>query len=209
MKVIGYVRVSTEEQASHGVSLAAQEAKIRAYADLFGHELTEVIVDGGQSAKSLTRPGLQQALAALKTGQAEGLLIAKLDRLTRSVRDLGDLLEAYFQKFALMSVGEQVDTSTAGGRMMLNLMTVMSQWEREIIGERTSAALQHLKAQGVKLGAPALESPEVLARVRELRGEGKTFREIARILTNEGAKTLKGGAWFSSTVQRLLARGTK
>ena len=176
MKVIGYVRVSTEEQASHSVSLAAQEAKICAYADLFGHELTEVIVDAGQSAKSLGRPGLQQALGALQAGPAEGLLIAKMDRLTRSVRDLGDLLECHSQKFALMSIGEQVDTSTAGGRMMLNLMTVMSQWEREVIGERTSAALQHKKAQGQKLGAPA----------RELRAAGQTFQVVADTLTAEG-----------------------
>lgn len=101
MKVIGYVRVSTEEQATQGVSLAAQEAKLRQYRELFGHDLVEVVNDGGQSAKTLNRPGLQSALAALKNGQADGLLVLKLDRLTRSVRDLGELLESYFTKSAL------------------------------------------------------------------------------------------------------------
>lgn len=167
MKVIASFRVSTEEQASHGVSLAAQEAKVRAYCDLYGHDLVEVVVDAGQSAKSLNRPGLQRALVALKVGEAEGLLVLKLDRLTRSVRDLGELLEAYFQKAALISIQEQCDTSSAAGRLVLNVMTSVAQWERETISERTNAALQYKKSQGVKLGAPALTDQATLARAQE------------------------------------------
>ena len=88
-KAIGYIRVSTDRQADHGVSLEAQKAKLTAYAALYDLELVEVIVDPGASAKTLKRPGLQRALQLLRQGQATALLVAKLDRLTRSVKDLG------------------------------------------------------------------------------------------------------------------------
>jgi site-specific DNA recombinase len=106
MKVLGYVRVSTEEQAELGVSLEAQQAKLTAYAGLYDLELVEVIVDAGVSAKSFNRPGLQRALSMLRKGKAQGLLVAKLDRLTRSMRDLGALVEDELVKgkWALLSV---------------------------------------------------------------------------------------------------------
>ncbi len=206
MKVIAYTRVSTEEQATQGVSLAAQEAKLRAYCDLYGHELLEVVVDAGESAKTLNRPGLQRALAALKAGEAEGLLVLKLDRLTRSVRDLGELLENYFQRSALLSLQEQCDTSTAAGRLVLNLLTSVAQWERESTGERTRTALQHKKSQGVKLGAPSLKDGATIARAAALKAEGLTLRQVAEQLTAEGFQTLRGGRWEAMTVKRLLDR---
>lgn len=206
MKVVAYVRVSTEEQASQGVSLQAQEAKVRQYCDLYGHELAEVVVDAGASAKTLSRPGLTKVLAALQAGEVEGVVILKLDRLTRSVRDLGYLLETYFTTKALLSVMEQTDTSTAGGRLVLNLLISVSQWEREVIGERTSAALQHKKSQGVKLGAPALADQATLARVQELRGQGLTLRQMGETLQAEGYKTARGGNWGPSTLKKILER---
>ena len=206
MKVIAYCRVSTEEQAAQGVSLQVQEAKVRQYCDLYGHDLVEVVVDAGQSAKSLNRPGLTRVLAALTTNEVEGVVILKLDRLTRSVRDLGHLLETYFQKSALLSVMEQTDTSTAGGRLVLNLLISVSQWEREVIGERTSAALQHKKSQGVKLGAPALKNEATLARINELRSQGLSMANVAQQLTAEGHKTQRGGTWQAMTVKKILDR---
>ena len=209
MKVVAYVRVSTEEQASHGVSLAAQEAKLRSYCELYDHELVEVVVDAGQSAKSLNRPGLQQALGMLRRGEAQGLLVLKLDRLTRSVRDLGELLETYFQSSALVSLQEQCDTSTAAGRLVLNVMTSVAQWERETTSERTSAALQYKKTQGVQLGAPALKDEATIARAVALKAEGLTLRQVAEQLTAEGFQTLKGGRWEAMTVKRLLDRAVR
>ena len=216
--VIGYIRVSTDEQAQGGVSLAAQRAKLEAYCGLYDLNLVEVVEDAGFSAKSLNRPGITTVLAALESGQAEGLLITKLDRLTRSVKDLGGLLETHFSsRFDLLSVEDRFDTSTAAGRLCLNMMASISQWEREVIGERTSAALQHLKAQGQHVGAPGLgfemvdgqkvENPEelgTLARIAELHAEGLVLREIATCLTVEGHKTKRGGAWHAKTVARAL-----
>lgn len=216
MKVIGYIRVSTDEQAQGGYSLGAQRAKLEQYAALYDMELVEVVVDAGVSAKTLDRPGLHQALAALKSGQAEGILVAKLDRLTRSVKDLGALLEGYFaSKFALLSVADQIDTSTAAGRLVLNVLTSVAQWEREAIGERTSAALRHKIANGEHVGAPALGfevqdgklvenegETETLERISELRAAGHTFRHIAATLTVEGFRTKRGANWNPGTVQR-------
>jgi hypothetical protein len=141
-RTIAYLRVSTDKQADRGVSLDAQRAKATAYAELYDLELVEVIVDAGESAKSLDRPGLKRALGMLKAGEAEALLVVKLDRLTRSVVDLGTLLERYFApgKAALLSVGEQIDTRSAAGRLVLNVLASVSQWEREAIGERVTSS---------------------------------------------------------------------
>jgi site-specific DNA recombinase len=109
MQAIGYVRVSTDRQAEQGVSLEAQEAKIRAMATIHSAELVEVIVDGGESAKSLNRPGLQRLLALINAGQVQAVIVAKLDRLTRSVKDLCNLLELFEKrKVAPISVAESL-----------------------------------------------------------------------------------------------------
>jgi DNA invertase Pin-like site-specific DNA recombinase len=220
MKVIGYVRVSTDEQATNGVSLDAQRTKLEQYAALYELDLVEIIVDAGASAKSLKRDGLTEALARLDAGEAEGLLVAKLDRLTRSVKDLGSLLDDYFRtKFSLLSVADQIDTSTAAGRLVLNVLASVSEWEREAIGERTSAALQHKIANGEHVGAPALgfdvvagelqkndTETETINRIHALAAEGRTLRDIAAIMEAEGLKTKRGGNWHPQTISRVLKR---
>jgi predicted site-specific integrase-resolvase len=124
MKTVGYVRVSTDKQAEHGVSLEAQEAKIRAMATLHGTELSEVIVDGGESAKGLNRPGIARLLARVDAGSVKVVIVAKLDRLTRSVKDLCELLERFERRgVSLVSVAESLDTGSAAGRLVLNIMT--------------------------------------------------------------------------------------
>src|SRR5262249_37494924 len=131
-----------------------QRAKVAAYAELYDLELVEVVVDAGASAKTLERTGLQRALGMLRGGRAEALLVVKLDRLTRPVKDLGALVEEYFAtgRWALLSVGEQVDRRTAAGRLVLNVLASVAQWEREATGERTAAAMQHKAAQGEYTG---------------------------------------------------------
>lgn len=220
MKVIGYTRVSTDEQAQGGVSLEAQRAKLEQYAELYDLELVDIVVDAGVSAKNLNRDGLKSALAVLERGHAAGLLVAKLDRLTRSVRDLSDLLEKYFgTKYALLSVAEKVDTSSAAGRMILNIMATVSQWEREVIGERTSAALQHKIAQGQHVGSPGLgfrmadgqlqadqAEGSIVERILGLREDGLTLQAIADTLNDEKIPTKRGGRWHPSTVTYILSR---
>src|SRR5580765_8044508 len=123
MIAIGYVRVSTDRQAEYGVSLDAQEAKIRAMATVQGAELIDVIVDGGESAKSLNRPGLQRLMGLVNGGKVRAVIVAKLDRLTRSVKDLCGLLEMFEKRgVALISVAESLDTASAAGRLVITIM---------------------------------------------------------------------------------------
>ena len=211
LRVLGYVRVSTDQQADEGVGLEAQRTRIDAFAVATDLELVDIVEDAGVSAKSLERPGLRRALAALEAGRADGLLVAKLDRLTRSVRDLGELVTVYFaSKFSLFSVGDSIDTRSAGGRLVLHVLISVAQWEREAIGERTREALAELKRQGKQLGAPRLgavadEHPTV-ERMAALRREGHSLRRIAERLTAEGHPTKRGGHWGPETVRKVLSR---
>jgi len=116
-------------------------------------ELIDLIVDGGESAKSLQRPGMEQLLALVDSKKVQAVIVAKLDRLTRSVKDLCELLERFERRgVALVSVAESLDTSSAAGRLVLNIMTAVSQWEREAIGERTRDAMRHKLSQGERAG---------------------------------------------------------
>src|SRR5713226_403369 len=107
-----------------------------------GAEIVELIVDGGESAKNLNRPGMERLLALVDQGKFQTVIIAKLDRLTRSVKDLAELLERFQKRgVSLVSVAESLDTGSAAGRLVINIMTAVSQWEREAIGERTRDAM--------------------------------------------------------------------
>jgi DNA invertase Pin-like site-specific DNA recombinase len=222
-RTIVYCRVSTDKQADRGVSLEAQQAKARAYAELYDLNIVDVVIDAGQSAKTLARPGLERALGMLKSGKADALLVVKLDRLTRSVRDLGHLLERYFApgKAALLSVGEQIDTRSAGGRLVLNVLASVSQWEREAAGERVSAALQYKASQGEYTGGdtpygyrlaadgerlePEPAEQVLVSRARRLRRKGLSLRAVARELEVQGFRTRKGRPFAAVQVQRMLA----
>lgn len=218
-RAIGYIRVSTDKQAEQGVSLEAQRQKIEAYASLYDLQLVDLVVEQG-SAKTLERPGLNSVLSRLQAGEASAVIVVKLDRLTRSVVDLGKLVERYFQQFALLSVSEQIDTRSAAGRLVLNVLASVSQWEREVIGERTSVAMQHLKAAGRYTGGQApygyrLDAegqlvefePEqrVLSLVRHYRQQGLAVRKIANILSEQGFRSRAGKPLHFQAIARLAA----
>jgi DNA invertase Pin-like site-specific DNA recombinase len=220
-RTIAYLRVSTEKQADKGVSLEAQRAKATAYAQLYDLDLCEVIVDAGESAKSLDRPGLRRALGMLKRGEAGALLVVKLDRLTRSVVDLGGLVEQYFAPgTALLSVSEQIDTRSAAGRLVLNVLASVSQWEREAIGERTATAMQHKASQGEYTGGPPPygrrvgpdggrleanpEEEEARAVARLLRAQGLSLRGVAEELERRGVRSRSGRGFAPVQVKRMV-----
>ena len=218
MRVIGYVRVSTDKQADRGVSLEAQTEKIRAMAVVQGAEVVDIIVDAGESAKSLDRPGMDRLQAVLNSGTIDAVIIAKLDRLTRSVKDLADLLERFHRRgVALVSVAESLDTGSAAGRLVLNIMTAVSQWEREAIGERTQTALMHKKAHrkvynhvpyGFYRDGDALvalaDEQTVVGRIRAWRAGGWPLRRIADTLNRDAVPTKQGNRWFPQTVKDVL-----
>jgi site-specific DNA recombinase len=215
---IAYVRVSTEDQAREGVSLAAQEAKIASYCAALEFPLAEVVRDAGESAKSLQRPGIAQILEWVREGSVDRIIVAKLDRLTRSVRDLADLIELCAKHdVALVSIGETLDTSTAAGCMIVNMLGVISQWEREAIGERTATALAHKRQQravygttpfgyrreGDALVPDAVEQAALSEAVRMDRA-GSSFREIQRFFEKRGVRPHRGKAWYLATVRDVL-----
>ncbi len=235
MRAVGYIRVSSEEQASEGVSLDAQKAKVQGYAALYDLELVAVEVDAGASAKTLDRPALARALGRLDRGEADGLVIAKLDRLSRSVGDWDQLIARYFGERAgkkLWSVADSIDTRTAAGRLVLNVLMSVAQWEREAIGERTRDALQHKIRTGSRCGkvrfgheldpldprrsrkrglpvglASAPAEAQAVALMKELAAGGMPLRAIARELTGRGIPTKEGRpSWDHSTVKRILSR---
>lgn len=205
MRVIGYLRVSTEEQASSGLGLEAQRARITSEAAHKGWEVVW-IVDEGHSAKSLDRPGAQEALRLLAAHEADALVVAKLDRLSRSVVDFSNTLTlAKKEGWSVVLLDLGVDTSTPNGRLVSGLMAQIAQWERELIGERTREALHAAKARGQRLGRPRATPDEVVAQVVELHNDGMSLRAIASHLTDSRVPTTRGAAeWRASTVRRVL-----
>lgn len=226
MRVAGYVRVSSEDQARDGVSLDAQREKVRLFAELHGLVLAEVVTDAGVSAKSLDRPGLSRVLAVLDAGEVAGLVVFKLDRLTRNLGDWTDLIDRYFGEKggrALMSVSESIDTRTAAGRMVLNIMMTVAQWERETIVERTRGAMAFKRSRGERVsrhipfgyrlagdGKTLVTDPAeaaVLAEVLGMRGAGMGAYAIAAELTRRKVPTKTGrDRWSHVTVGKLIGR---
>ena len=223
--MILYARVSTDEQVRSGHSIDAQAAKLRSWAELFGHTVVAAITDAGESAKSLKRSGIQQALSMLTSGEADGIVVAKLDRLTRNIADWQSLIDGYFGDRAgkeLFSLGDAIDTTTAGGRLVLNVLLSVAQWEREAIGERTRAALQHKlsnnrRAGEVRYGWDLLDDGEtlipneaeqaVIDLALRLRESGMSYRKIADELTARGILTKKGNtSWSHNTVTSMIKK---
>ena len=220
LRIVAYTRVSTQEQAEKGVSLDAQRARLEAYCVAQGWPAPELVTDAGVSAKSLERPGLDQVLAEVRRKKVDVLLILKLDRLTRSVADLAPLVKTLERGGCqLVSLGESLDTTTAAGRLMLNLLVSVSQWEREAIAERTTMALRHLRDTGKAYNHTPLgfkRNGELLfkdelefetgQRIVRLHDEGQSMNQIAVTLNEGNVPTKLGGRWHASTVKRILDR---
>ncbi|WP_347756803.1 recombinase family protein [Agrococcus sp. ProA11] len=207
--MIGYLRVSTEEQANSGLGLEAQRDTIQRYADAHGWEVTWY-VDEGLSAKSLDRPQLQAALARLhvipKRRDVDGIVVAKLDRLSRSVHDFSGILKlAAARKWSVVAIDLGVDTSTPTGKLVANVMMSVAEWEREVIGERTSAAMQAAKRQGRHMGRVSTLPQRTGDRLLALRAT-YTLTATAAALNAEGLTTATGAPWTVNTVAKVQRR---
>ena len=204
--VIGYIRVSTEEQADSGLGLEAQRATITSECHRRGWELVAMYEDAGSSAKTIARrPGAVAALEALERGEAAALVVAKLDRATRSTVDAAQLLErAQRGGWSLVALDLGVDTTTPAGELVANVMAAVAQWERRAIGARTKEALAAKRAQGVRLGRPRVVPRRVVTRITKARRAGQGWSAIARTLEADGVPTAHGGSrWHPSTVRAI------
>lgn len=207
--MIGYLRVSTEEQANSGLALDAQRDTIQRYADAHGWDMVWY-VDEGLSAKSLARPQLQAALTQLhalpKRRDVGGIVGAKLDRLSRSVHDFSGILKlAAARKWAVVAIDLDVDTSTPTGKLVANVMMSVAEWEREVIGERTSTAMQAAKRQGRHMGRVSLLSQATSRRLMALRATHALADTAAR-LNAEGLTTATGEPWSINTASKVQKR---
>lgn len=227
MKAIGYIRVSTENQATEGVSLEAQEAKIRAWCDLNDYDLVDLHVDAGISgARADNRPGLQIALKAACTHHG-ALIVYSLSRLARSTRDTITIAEQLDRSKAdLVSLSEKIDTTTAAGKMVFRMLAVLNEFERDQIAERTQAAMDHLRRKGKRIShvipfgfdlaadgetlIPNATEQKALALIKALREDGMSLRKIGAYLEKKGILNKSGGhRWYPMTIKKILDREAK
>lgn len=208
--VLGYCRVSTEEQATSGLGLVAQAEAIKLECERRGLPLLAMHTDAGVSGKSLSRPALTAALGALDAGEGSVLMVAKLDRLTRSVHDATGLMAtAQSGGWGLVALDAPVDTTTPQGAAMAQVLAVFAELERRLIGERTKAALAVRRSQGVKLGRPRNLPDGVVSRIVDARQTGSTWAAIASDLNEQGIPTSQGGKrWYPATVRHVARAAT-
>lgn len=219
-QAIGYIRVSSAQQAQEGVSLEAQQAKIEQWCLANGYELVNVFKDEGISGKRMdTRQGLQDALATLKRGNA--FVFYSMSRVARSTKDMLSIGELITKKKAdMVSVIENFDTTTATGKMMFQMLAVLAEFERNLVGERTATVLQNKKANrqvytnqtpyGFKAVNGRLEQVKqevkVVAEIQQARAKGKTLQAIADNLNSRGIPTKTNKQWQPATIHLLLQR---
>jgi DNA invertase Pin-like site-specific DNA recombinase len=208
LTVVGYCRVSTDDQAENGAGLEAQRVALREEAARRGWHLAAIHEDTASGRSMHRRPGLAAALDDLENGPANALLVAKLDRLSRSLIDFASLMaRSQRNGWALVALDLGVDTSTPQGEMMVGVLAVFAQFERRLIGQRTREALAAKRAQGVRLGREPLPIDELARHVAGMRQAGMTLRGIAEQLNSDCVPTLGGSrAWSTSTVDGLLRR---
>ena len=223
MSAVGYVRVSTEDQAKEGVSLDNQKVKIIAYCQLKDLELREIVEDAGISAKNLKRTGVQKVLRLARRKEIDAVVVYKLDRIFRSTVDALETTKA-FDKWGVSfhSIEETLDTRSAMGRFFFTLTAALAEMERGLIGERTKAALAHKRAKSEKTGGdipygyditpPGIltkneTEQEVIRMIRRLNRDGYSLRQICRELEQAGYSTKRGNpTWQPSTISKILNR---
>jgi site-specific DNA recombinase len=222
-RVVGYVRVSTQDQSDSGCSLVLQREKIEGYCKLHELELLHIYEDAGLSAKNINgRPAFVGCLEFLRAKKADGLICYKLDRAFRSTTDCLETVEMLKQKgLEFISITENVSTDGAIGTLFVSILASLSAFERQLTSERTSQALQGKIQRGERTGSlrygydldpdgihlvPNPEEQRVLAKIRRYRAKGISLRGIADRLNKQGCTTKQGGPWKHSTIQGLVTR---
>jgi len=222
MKAIGYIRVSTEEQARGGVSLDMQRAKIKTYAALEDMELIEIVGDEGISGCSIKiRPGVQKVLQAVRDKRVDAVIIYKLDRLARNTVEALEIARLMDRKsVALHSITEKLDTKSALGRFFFTLMASLAEMERGIISERIQAAMERKREKfepcnnnpmyGYRIEdwkvVPDPEEQAIVRRIHSLRSEGHTIWGIKDILTSEGIVNRRGKPFGKTQIHNIIQR---
>jgi len=225
-RAIGYIRVSTVDQADSGLSLEAQQGRIRAWSDANGYALVDVFIDAGISGKRAdNRPGLQDALNVACKVRGTALVVYSLSRLARSTTDAIAIAQRLEKAGAdLVSLSERIDTTSAAGKMVFRMLAVLAEFERDLVSERTTAALAVKRANGQRVGSvpygfdladdgttlvPNESEQAVIADMKAMRTTGRKLKQIANTLTERGVPTKTGKSlrWTHQAVARILNRG--
>lgn len=222
-KAIGYIRVSTAGQVADGVSLEAQEQRIRQWSTLNGYDLIDIEIDAGLSGgRADNRPGLQEAIQGACKHQA-ALVVYSLSRLARSTRDMLSIADRLEHAHAdLVSLSEKIDSTSAAGKMVFRILAVLAEFERDLISERTTAAMGHLRSQNRRIsgaipfgfiladdGATLMPSEgerRIISKMRRLQQSGVSLNGIARDLNDRRIPSKAGGRWYAKTVAGVLKR---
>jgi DNA invertase Pin-like site-specific DNA recombinase len=205
VRAFGYGRVSTTEQVDSGYGLTDQDQKIRSEVAHRGWQLVDIVMDEGESGKDLDRPQIRRVLDRIAAGEADALVVTKLDRLTRSVLDFAELAawsERLGVRLVILDLG--IDTGTETGRLVAGIMAQVAQWERGVIAARTRDAASVRREDGKKMGGVGVRdsNPALAARIKALRVAGSTWQAIADTLNTEHVPTVRGGLlWRVSAVQ--------
>ncbi len=223
MRVVGYTRVSTVEQVRGGVSLEMQKAKIDLYTRLEPEmNLIEVISDPGLSGSSIQgRPGIQRVLELVRTKQIAGVVVFKLDRLSRSTIDMLEMAKFMDRhKVSLHSISEKLDTASAVGKFFFTLLSALAEMERQVTRERILTAFSHKRERGEPLNGnpeygyeiisnkvvPSLEEQKIIRRIHKLRSRGLTLDSIAETLTKESKLNRKNKPFARTQIYNILKR---
>ena len=223
-KIVAYYRVSTNRQMDKGYSIENQKRMVEQYADLYGYEIVGSFQEDKSGTSMAKRTELKKALALIDAGTAFGLITHKLDRLTRSVRDLHQLLDEYFtSKATLISVGEQLSTDTPAGRMILTILMSVSEWEAAKIKERVVSTHAHLKANSLRQGTipygkkldgdtsaliDCKEEKAVIDTIVNLRLDGMRYKDIVVELSSAGVENRKGESFKYQSIRKLFIDNT-
>lgn len=219
MKTAIYIRVSTEEQVKEGYSIQAQRNKLEAYCISQGWDIMGFYIDEGISAKDTERPELQRMIKHIEQGVIECVLVYRLDRLTRSVLDLYNLLDIFEKHHCkFKSATEVYDTTTAIGRMFITIVAALAQWERENLGERVKMGMQEKARQGKwtvsippygydKEGDDLVINKNeavIVRKIFDLYLSGLSMRKIAVELNSLNVVTKSGAKWTDPNIKYIL-----
>lgn len=221
-KAVGYVRVSTTEQALEGISLDMQRAKVRSYADLEDMDLIEIVADEGISGCNIKgRPGIQRVLKMVEHREVQAVIVFKLDRLARNTIEALEVSELMDRKgIALHSITEKLDTKSALGKFFFTLMASLAEMERMLIAERVRYAFERKREKGEpcssnppygykivnNLLVPNAEEWEVIRRILYLHDQGITFYRITKLLSDEGLFNRRGRPFDKNQIRNIVQR---
>lgn len=209
MRVAGYCRVSTDGQGERGYGLDAQRLLIEGEVERREWTIHEMYVDIASGGSTRRRPEFARAIRALQSGDADVLMVGKLDRLSRSLLDFAALMvQSRLEGWSIVALDIGVDTSTPNGELIANIIMALAQWERRIIGQRTKDALVSVRARGITLGRPATITASTVAMIETMRVRNEmSYGAIARALNTAAVPTGQGGAkWHASTVRAAYLR---